>query len=174
VLAATYPERLLSLAVLEPAWAGAWDMGPAERAVWEQFDRLGELPEGELMQAFVRAQLAPGAEPPPPPAGERPPWMAKRPAGIRALTRAFRPDVPGRDDLSRFERPVYFALGALSNQDDWGEMAARLATAFPDFELEVFEERHHFDPPHRVEPDRLARSLVSLWRRAEKLPAPPG
>ena len=39
--------------------------------------------------------------------------------------------------------------------------------AFPDFELEVFEERHHFDPPHRIEPERLARSLEALWRRAE-------
>jgi len=31
----------------------------------------------------------------------------------------------------------------------------------------VFEERHHFDPPHRAEPERLARSLESLWRTAE-------
>ena len=37
----------------------------------------------------------------------------------------------------------------------------------PDFELEVFEERHHFDPPHRIEPERLANSLQTLWRRAE-------
>jgi hypothetical protein len=26
--------------------------------------------------------------------------------------------------------------------------------------------RHHFDPPHRVEPDRLAESLKALWSRA--------
>jgi hypothetical protein len=32
--------------------------------------------------------------------------------------------------------------------------------------LEVFEECHHFDPPHRIEPERLARSLRSLWSRA--------
>jgi len=32
---------------------------------------------------------------------------------------------------------------------------------------EVFEERHHFDPPHRIEPERLASSLRALWRRAE-------
>jgi hypothetical protein len=38
---------------------------------------------------------------------------------------------------------------------------------FPDFELEVFAERHHFDPPHRIEPERLANSLMTLWRRAE-------
>jgi hypothetical protein len=38
----------------------------------------------------------------------------------------------------------------------------------PDFELEVFEERHHFDPPHRIEPERLASSLKTRWRRAER------
>jgi hypothetical protein len=31
----------------------------------------------------------------------------------------------------------------------------------------VFEERHHFDPPHRIEPERLARSLHTVWERAE-------
>jgi hypothetical protein len=32
----------------------------------------------------------------------------------------------------------------------------------------VFEERHHFDPPHRIEPERLANSLKTLWGRAER------
>jgi hypothetical protein len=43
---------------------------------------------------------------------------------------------------------------------------------FPDFELERFEERHHFDPPHRIEPERLADSLKRLWRRAEAKGSP--
>jgi hypothetical protein len=42
----------------------------------------------------------------------------------------------------------------------------------PDFELEVFEERHHFDPPHRIEPERLAKSLKALWLRAEQSSLP--
>ena len=29
-------------------------------------------------------------------------------------------------------------------------------------------ERHHFDPPHRVEPEHLADSLLTLWQRAEQ------
>jgi hypothetical protein len=41
---------------------------------------------------------------------------------------------------------------------------------FSDFELEVFEERHHFDPPHRIEPERLANSLKKLWGRADTDP----
>ena len=92
--------------------------------------------------------------------------MAERPAGIRAITRAFNRDQLDRDALSSFDRPVYLALGGLSNPDQYGEIARRLAGVFPDFELEVFEERHHFDAPHRAEPERLARSLVRLWQRS--------
>ncbi len=93
--------------------------------------------------------------------------MAKRPAGIRAINRAFKRDEIDPEALGRFGRPVYFALGALSNPDQYGEIAKRLIGVFPDFQLEVFEERHHFDPPHRIEPERLASSLEALWRRAE-------
>lgn len=70
-----------------------------------------------------------------------------------------------RESLIRFDHPVYFALGGLSNPDLYGELAERLSEVFDDFTLEVFEERHHFDPPHRREPKRLARSLLALWER---------
>jgi hypothetical protein len=62
---------------------------------------------------------------------------------------------------------VYFALGGRSNPDYFARMAERLARIFPDFEVETFAERHHFDPPHRIEPERLANSLLALWERAE-------
>ncbi len=42
-----------------------------------------------------------------------------------------------------------------------------LAAVFPDFRLEVFYGRHHFDPPHRIEPERLAGMLREHWERAE-------
>jgi hypothetical protein len=48
-------------------------------------------------------------------------------------------------------------------------MADRLSRVFRDFTLEVFEERHHFDPPHRIEPERVASSLRDLWGGAEGL-----
>jgi pimeloyl-ACP methyl ester carboxylesterase len=165
--AAERPERLASLALLEPAWAGNRDLSPAEKALWLEFDRLEGLPVEQFMPAFMRLGLKPGVPLPAPPPGDPPPWMAKRPAGIRAFQRAFRQgDIDG-DALRRFDRPVYFALGALSNPDQYLEIANRLSGVFRDFELEVFEERHHFDPPHRIEPERLANSLKSLWRRAE-------
>lgn len=165
--AAARPDRLRSLALLEPAWAGDWDLSPAEQALWREYDRLEGLSFEEFMPAFVRLALKAGVPPPAPPPGDPPPWMAKRPAGIRAFMRTFESYDLDREALRRFDRPVYYGLGGLSNPDQYGEIAKRLERVFPDFELEVFEERHHFDPPHRIEPDRLAGSLKKLWRRAE-------
>lgn len=164
-VAQRHPERLLSLALLEPAWGGNWDLTPAERELWQQYDALMELPGPEFMAAFTRLGLRAGVAPPPRPEGPPPPWMAKRPAGIRAFISTFKDYPLDRDALRRFEKPVYFALGALSNPDEYGEIAKRLGSVFPDFELETFDERHHFDPPHRIEPERLAESLLSLWAR---------
>jgi pimeloyl-ACP methyl ester carboxylesterase len=166
--AARHSERLASLALLEPAWAGCWDLSPAEQALWREYDRLQALPPDQFMRAFMRLNVKPGVALPPPPPGDPPPWMAKRPGGIRAFMKTFETYELDRDALVRLDRPVYFALGGLSNPDQFGAVATRLSRVFPDFELEVFEERHHFDPPHRIEPERLADSLKALWRRADR------
>ena len=171
--AARHSERLASLALLEPAWAGRWDLSPPEQALWREYDRLEALPPDQFMPTFMRLNVKPGVELPPPPPGDPPLWMAKRPGGIRAFMRTFKTYELDHDALARFDRPVYFALGGLSNPDQFGAIATRLSRVFPDFELEVFEERHHFDPPHRIEPERLADSLRALWRRADREePAP--
>ncbi|MGH3053168.1 MAG: alpha/beta fold hydrolase, partial [Gaiellaceae bacterium] len=136
-----------------------------------EYERLEALPDEKVMAAFISLNLKSGAPPPPPPSGEQPAWMAFRPAGIRAFIRALRTFDLDRATLERFEQPVYYALGRLSNPVEYAESAERLRRTFPDFELEVFEERHHFDPPHRIEPERLATSLRALWRRAEQAPA---
>jgi hypothetical protein len=133
----------------------------------EQFRALEARPDEEYMAGFARLQLAPGVEPPLPPDGPPPPWMAKRPAGARAFTDAFDNEDLDLDVLRAFAQPVYFALGGRSNPDYFGRMAGRLAGIFPDFTIETFSERHHFDPPHRIEPERLAGSLLALWERAE-------
>lgn len=166
VFAAVSGDRLLSLSLLEPAWAGN-DRTEEEEALMEDLRALDSLPPDQFMAGFTRLQLAPGVEPPHPPEGPAPPWMAKRPAGVRAFLSAFdRRDLDVKA-LSRFDRPVYFALGGRSNPDFFGRIAERLAAIFPDFSLETFSTRHHFDPPHRVEPQRLANSLIALWQRAE-------
>lgn len=165
--AARHPDRLRSLALLEPAWAGNDGLHPAEQAVRQQYSRITTLPPREMMPAFVRANLRPGVEPPSPPPGPPPTWMAKRPAGLTAIVGAFGAGELDLDALRRFRRPVYFALGGLSNPDQYLRIAERLAGVFDDFTLETFEERHHFDPPHRAEPERLAASLRKLWARAQ-------
>lgn len=160
---ARHPERLLSLALLEPAWAGNWGLSPAHRRLRAELRQLGTLPPEQFMPAFMRLQVRPEVTLPAPPAGDPPPWMRKRPAGIKAFTQTFRTYDLDPEALRSFTRSVYFALGGLSNPDQYAEIADRLSSVFPDFRLEVFPERHHFDPPHRTEPDRLARSLRALW-----------
>lgn len=162
--AAKHPEMLESLALLEPAWAGNWGWSPEHRELWERYRELEGLDPDAFMAAFVRLGVRPGVTAGlPVKGGEQPPWMALRPAGIRAFLATFATYSLDRDALARFDRPVYFALGALSNPDDYGEIADRLSGVFPRFRLEVFAGRHHFDPPHRVEPDRVAASLAALW-----------
>jgi len=89
-------------------------------------------------------------------------------AGIRAFMRTFKSYDLNLDVLAAFDRPVYFALGGLSNPDQFGELPERLGEAFPDFTLEVVAERHHFDPPRRIEPERLAASLRAIWARGSQ------
>lgn len=164
--AAEHGDRLLSLALIEPAWAGN-ERSPKEEVLHAHFRTLEQLPPEQQMAEFTRLQLAPGVEPPPPREGPPPPWMAKRPEGIRALIRAFDEAQLDLDALRAFSRPVYFALGGRSNPDYFAQMAQRLADVIPDLAVETFAERHHFDPPHRVEPERLAESLLTLWQRGE-------
>lgn len=164
--AVRYPERLSSLALIEPAWMGNEGLRQEEQAVWQELDRIMSLPPEQMMPAFVAVQLAPGVQPPPPPPGPPPPWMATRPAGLRAFVTAFRSSTLDLDRLRAFGRPVYFALGGRSNPDYYARMSERAREIFPDFTLEVFEERHHFDPPHRIEPERTARALEAHWARA--------
>lgn len=164
-----HPERLLSLALMEPAFAGWQGTSPEERGALERFRPIGALPDTEMMAAFQRASLRAGVEPVPSPPGPPPPWMAKRPAGLRAFLGTFFSSDIDLDALRRFDRPVYFALGGRSNPDYYARMAQRLGRVFPDFTLEIYEDRHHFDPPHRIEPARVAAALRALWARAEPM-----
>jgi pimeloyl-ACP methyl ester carboxylesterase len=92
--------------------------------------------------------------------------MATRPAGLRTFITAVRASPLDLDRLRAFEQPVLFVLGANSSPDYYGRMAQRASAIFPDYTLEIFDERHHFDPPHRAEPERTAEILRSHWARA--------
>ena len=169
-VAASHPERAQSLSLLEPAWVGSWGWSQEHRPLWAGYDELEQLPAEKVMPAFMRLQVRAEVPLPAPPPGPPPPWMRLRPAGIRAVMHAFKTYDLDRDALAAFRRPVYFALGGLSNPDQFREEAERLRTVFGDFTLEVFAERHHFDPPHRIEPERLATSLRAIWARSSSIP----
>jgi pimeloyl-ACP methyl ester carboxylesterase len=164
--ATLHPDRLESLALLEAAWIGNDGLSQPEQELRREFERIRTLPPPEMMATFIRLQLAPGVDPPPPPEGPPPPWMAHRPAGIAAITRAFDAGELDLEPLRRARVPVYYALGGRSNPDYFAQMADRLAAHLDDFLLDVFEDRHHFDPPHRVEPQRLAEALEAHWAKA--------
>ena len=175
--AARYPDRLRSLALIEPAWIGSEDWTPEDVTDWAELDRVMALPDDERMRAFARWQMRPGLQPPQLqlPAGPPPSWMAQRPTGLVAVARAFKAYRLDRQRFRTFRQPVYYALGSLS-RPFYERNARRLAGLFPDFRVEVYEGRSHFDPPQRAEPERFARALRELWaasqeRHAEGLPA---
>jgi pimeloyl-ACP methyl ester carboxylesterase len=163
--AAAHPKRLLSLAVDEPAT----DFSHEDRSD-PHHDELAvaeSLPGPEAVAAFLRLQLAPGVEPPARPEGPPPPWMATRPAGIRAFTQAI---AGHRVDPSRYEAfspPVLYTHGSLSHPR-WTVMRDRLASRFPAFSSERFDGLHHLNTSHQAEPKRTAALLRALWARAER------
>ncbi|NUP73583.1 MAG: alpha/beta hydrolase [Sinomonas sp.] len=171
--AAAHPERLLSLALFEPAWAGNWGWTDRHQAYWHELSALESLPPFEFLPAFLGLHVKPGVVVSPPfDPSSPPPWMSNRPAGITAIIGAFRAHELDRAALGRFEAPVYYALGGLSNQDGFGEIATKLASVFPNFTLEEFPDRHHLDPPHLAEPERVAASLLALWADAHDAQVP--
>src|SRR6476646_2922729 len=86
--AASRGDRVQSLAVDEPASDFTVD-GDIVYG-WPAFDEAVLLPPAESMAAFMRLQVADDVILPDPPAGNPPPWMAKRPAAIRAFIAALR------------------------------------------------------------------------------------
>ncbi len=162
---AKYSDQASSLALTEPAAIPSREWFRGESAYQAEFERVMRLPPAEQMREFVRLHLRPGVQPPPPPAGPSPTWMPKRPAGLRAMSHAFSTYDLSLGDLARFDKPVYFALGSLTDSFE-ERMAEILRGLFPNFRCEVYEGRHHFDPPQRAEPERYARALRELWQEA--------
>jgi pimeloyl-ACP methyl ester carboxylesterase len=163
--AARYPERLLSLAVIEPARASQGDWSDDDRGLRAAIDKL---PPAARVPLFLQWQMAPGVAPPQPAPGPPPEWMARRPAGLTAILRAFDDHEFHPERLRSFTRPAYIALGGLSNPL-YSRIAGTLAAVLPDLRVELYEQRSHLDPPHRAEATRFAQALRDLWARAEAL-----
>ena len=73
--------------------------------------------------------------------------------GIRAFMRTFRTYDLDRGAPARFDRPVYFALGGLSNPDQFAAIATRLSRG-----------------SRRLPTSRCSRSGITLTRRIESNP----
>ena len=161
--AVAHADRVLTLAIDEPA-SDFTDEGNAEFG-WSDFDRVLRLPPTESMPEFLKLQVAPGVALPPPRTGPQPPWMVKRPAGIRAFVEALRAHHVADDDYRAFDKPVYFSWGSLTHPR-WTSMEQRLSKLFPNFSSEMFAGLHHLNTSHTAEPQRVAARLTELWARA--------
>jgi len=161
--AVAHPGRVLTLALDEPA-SDFTDQGNAEYG-WLDYDRVLQLQPSESMSEFLKLQVAPGVALPPPPQGAPPPWMAKRPAGVRAFVEALREHHIDADSYRAFDKQVYFSWGSLTHPR-WTLMERRLSKLFPVFSSEKFEGLHHLNTSHMAEPQRVASRLRELWQRA--------
>jgi hypothetical protein len=68
------------------------------------------------------------------------------------------------DRLKKFSRPAYIAVAGFSNPVEMRK-ADILKSLRPNLQVEVYQDRSHFDPPQWEEPERFARALTSLWQR---------
>jgi pimeloyl-ACP methyl ester carboxylesterase len=162
--AGAHPDRLLSLALFEPAGIpGALSEEEARLDASLQTGLAG-LSGPDFMREFIRLQVRPGVEAPPP-AGPPPPWMESRPRGIAAMMAAFRRHAFDRDDLRECRFPVFLGYGDLTGEHE--EISASiLARLLPDLHVRRFGGVHHFVPPERIYTDDHVRALRDLWARA--------
>jgi pimeloyl-ACP methyl ester carboxylesterase len=163
--AGTRPERIRSLALFEPARIpGA--LTPEESLGFDSLVRkLKGLDGPAYMSAFVREQLKPGVEPPPPPASMST-EMQNRPAGIAALIQAFNVYRFDRSQLEASSFPVFLGYGDLTS-DAEAVRAAVLARLFADIRIRRFAGVHHFVPPEQIYTAGHIRLLLDLWQHAE-------
>jgi len=162
--AGTKPDRLLSLAVFEPARIPG-QMTAVERAMHDEFStHLAGLDGPDFMSAFVRLQLKPGVQPPAPPT-QPAPGMQKRPAGIAAMMRSFSAYRFDRELLRAATFPVYLAYGDLTQEIE-SIKAGVLAGLFGDVRVKRYPGVHHFVPADQIYTAQHALALEDLWARA--------
>ena len=161
-----------SLALLEPAWVGTRARSSEEqRALRAELNGARDLPAEQILPQ-VRSPPARGRNRAAAPAG-RPTAAVDGQAsrrGCRALMDVLRATTGSTRDRpasrSATRSTMRSALAATPTlTPGWPN---ELGELFADFTLEVYDDRHHFDPPHRVEPERLAARLRQLWEASTR------
>ena len=165
--AGTRPERIISLAVFEPAQIPGQLSAPEEAFFGGLRQKLDGLKGDQFMATFVREQVKPGAVLAPPPPGPVSPEMQKRPAGIAALIKGFQEFPFDRHLLRAAPFPVSYAYGDLSHEEQ-ALKAGILATLFADLRVRRYAGVHHFVPSDQIYTSEYAAALLDLWQEAER------
>jgi pimeloyl-ACP methyl ester carboxylesterase len=161
--AGTWPSRIVSLALFEPARIPG-KLTAEEQAFFGGLQaKLEGLDDDQFMATFVREQVKPGAVLSPPPSGPVSPEMKKRPAGIAAFIKAFEAYAFDRELLRAAPYPVSYAYGDLSHQEQ-AVKAGILAELFADIHVRRYAGVHHFVPPEQIYTPEYARALLDQWR----------
>jgi len=159
-----HPDRLLSLALFEPAAVPG--RLSAEEASLEGRLRaaLAGLSGPDFMRAFVSLQVRPGVELSQP-AGPVPPWMRKRPAGLAAMLAAFGEHRFDREWLRECNFPVLYGYGDLTGEQEEVKTGV-LARLLPDVQVRRFTGVHHFVAPEQIYTAEHVQALRDLWARS--------
>ena len=167
--AGTHPERLLSLALFEPAAVPGPLSGEESELAGRLRESLAGLTGADFMRSFMQEQVRPGVRLEPP-AGPPPPWMRSRPAGLAAMMAAFAAYGFDRERLRDCEFPVFVGHGELSGVQEEVRMGV-LARLLPDVRIRRFPGIHHFVPAEQLYTAEHVALLRETWARGEEAAA---
>jgi pimeloyl-ACP methyl ester carboxylesterase len=159
---AAHPERVKTLALIEPPWIGNDTVSAEARALHDALDHvLTEVPLTQRMVQFRQAIMRPGESPAPLPPGPVPSWASMRAAQGQVLWQAIRTATLAKDRLRNFRAPVSVAVGTRSHPG-FRANAEELVSVFPHASLDVYDGADHFEI-HTKYVARLAAALRTLW-----------
>lgn len=158
-LAAAHPGRLLSLVVDEPPTD--WSADDLGGPYWQRMHAALEVPAPDVVPAFASLQVADDVVLPAPP-GPAPDWMAQRPAGLAAFTRAVRAAPEWAASWDAFGGPVLWTGGDRSAAH-YREVRDRLAARLPRLRTRTFAGTHHLASAGLLHPAEYAQELRALW-----------
>lgn len=163
--AGAYPDRLLSLALFEPAGVPGERSGEEAQFTNQLQSALAGLNEGDFMRTFIAMQVRPGVTVHPP-SGPQPAWMNKRRAGLAAMMAAFPAYGFDRARYLECSFPVFIGYGDLTSEYEAVKVSV-LARLLPDLRIRRFAGIHHFLPPEQIYTRQHVQSLLELWTGAE-------
>jgi pimeloyl-ACP methyl ester carboxylesterase len=163
-LTAAHPERVQTLALIEPPWIGNDTVSAEAKALHEALDHvLAAVPLHQRMAQFRQAIMRPGELPAPLPPGPASAWASTRAAQGQVLWQAIRTTTLEKDRLRTLTAPVYVAVGTRS-PPGFRATAEELVSLLPHARLDVYDGADHFEI-HTTYAARLAEALRLLWAR---------